>query len=112
SALVTAINVDLIAVRYPHAGVVWEVNRWLTLGASYRHSFLLRLEQGFTIAGTIGDPGKPPLIAGGTLTARTVSTDLFQPWQLTGGAAVRLTRRLLVTWDMTFARWSEFETPA
>jgi long-chain fatty acid transport protein len=112
SALVTAINVDLIAVRYPHAGIAWEVNRWLTLGVSYRHSFLLQLDQGFTISGTVGDANKTPIINQGTFAARTVSTDLFQPWQLTAGAAVRLTRRVLISYDLAFVRWSDFQTPA
>jgi hypothetical protein len=44
--------------------------------------------------------------------AHTSFTDLFQPWQLVVGAAVRVSRRVLVAYDLTFARWSEFATPA
>ena len=112
SLLGSAVSVDLLSVRYPQAGVAWEVLPWLTLGATYRHSFLLKLDQGFTIRGTVSDAGKVPVVANGMFDARTVSTDLFQPWQHTAGAALRITRRLLLAYDLTFARWSEFETPA
>jgi len=39
--------VDLIAVRYPQAGILWEVTRYLSLGICYRHSFVLNLDQQF-----------------------------------------------------------------
>jgi long-subunit fatty acid transport protein len=35
------------------------------------------------------------------------SVDLFQPWQLVAGVAARPFSRLLVTFDLTFSRWSE-----
>ncbi len=112
SALVKAISVDLVAVRYPQAGIVWQPNPWLTLAASYRHSFVLRLEQKFALLGDVGNPGAAPLIQNGSLISKSISSDLFQPWQLTFALAARLTRRLFVSYDLTFARWSEFETPA
>lgn len=111
SLLVSAIAVDLLPVRYPQLGVAWEPTGWLTLGASYRGSFLLRIDQGFNILGDVGNRGTTPLVSGGALAARTVSADLFQPWQVSVGAAARLSRRWLVTADLVFARWSEFEAP-
>jgi long-chain fatty acid transport protein len=51
-------------------------------------------------------------VTGGYFQAHTVSTDLFQPWQLTLGVAVRLTSRLLVTYDLGYAAWSEFPQPS
>lgn len=112
SSLVTHIDVDLVAIRYPQAGILWDVNRWLSLGASYRHSFVLKLDQQFRIDGNIGNPGLPPVVENGYFAAHSVSTDLFQPWQLTGGGALRLRRNLLITVDVTYAAWSEFPTPA
>src|SRR5262249_55207556 len=47
----------------------------------------------------------------GFFSAHSSSSDLFQPWQLSAGAALQLLRRLLVTVDLTFARWSEFPSP-
>ena len=112
SSLVSKIDVDLVAVRYPQAGILWEATRWLSIGVSYRHSFVLSLDQQFRIDGNIGNPGLPPVVENGFLAVHSISADLFQPWQLTGGAALRLKRDLLLTFDLTFARWSEFPVPA
>jgi long-chain fatty acid transport protein len=112
SALVTKIDVDLVAVRYPQAGLLWEATRWLTIGISYRHSFVLELDQQFRIDGNVGNPGLPPVVENGYFAARSVSTDLFQPWQLTVGGALRLRRDILLTTDLTYARWSELPVPA
>ena len=57
-------------------------------------------------------PGSRPIVENGYLSAHSISTDLFQPWQLTAGGALRLERDLLVTFDVTYARWSEFPLPA
>src|SRR5207245_9294690 len=86
--------------------------RYLSLGASYRHSFGLKLDQAFRLDGNIGNPGLPPVVKNGYFSARAQSLDLFQPWQLTGGVAWHLRRTLLLTVDATFARWSEFPVPA
>jgi long-chain fatty acid transport protein len=111
SALVTNIDVDLVAVRYPQAGLLWEATRQLALGLTYRHSFRLDLDQQLRVDGSVGNPGTTPLVQSGYFAAHTVSADLFQPWQLTAGAALRLLRTLLMTVDITFARWSEMPTP-
>jgi long-chain fatty acid transport protein len=112
SALVTNIDVDLVAVRYPQAGILWEATRWLSLALVYRHSFHLVLDQQFRIDGSIGNPGLEPVVPSGYFRAHSVSTDLFQPWQLVLGVAARPSPKLLVTWDLTFARWSEYPVPA
>jgi long-chain fatty acid transport protein len=112
SSLVSKIDVDLVAVRYPQAGILWEATRWLSIGVTYRHSFVLNLDQQFRIDGNIGNPGLTPIVENGYFAAHSISIDLFQPWQLTGGAALRLKRELLLTFDVTFARWSEFPVPA
>jgi long-chain fatty acid transport protein len=112
SSLVSRIDVDLVAVRYPQFGILWEATPWLSVGASYRHSFVLQLDQQFQINGNIGNPGLPPVVENGYLVAHSVSLDLFQPWQLTAGGALRLRHDLLITFDLTYARWSEFPIPA
>ncbi len=94
------------------AGIAWEATPWLTLAASYRHSFVLTTDQGFSITGNVGNPGMKPAVSNGSLVAQSSSSDLFQPWQLTFGGALRLTRRVLLAYDLTYARWSEFPTPA
>jgi long-chain fatty acid transport protein len=112
SALVTSIDVDLVAVRYPQAGILWEIRRGLSVAVVYRHSFLLRSDQAFRIDGNVGSEGEPPIIENGYFAAKTSTNDLFQPWQLTAGVAAQLLRPLLMTFDLTFARWSEFPVPA
>jgi hypothetical protein len=55
SSLTTNIGVDLEAVRYPQAGILWEVTRNISLGVTYRHSFTLQVDQAFQINGNVGD---------------------------------------------------------
>jgi long-chain fatty acid transport protein len=108
SALVSSIQVDLPAVRYPEFGLRWQPHPNLFFGISYRHSFSFKIDQVFRIRANIGDP---PIVEGASIAARALIADLFQPWQLTLGAAARLTPRLLVAADWTYARWSEFPVP-
>jgi long-chain fatty acid transport protein len=112
SALTSKIDVSLAAIRYPQVGLLWEVTRALSLAVSYRHSFKLVLDQAFRIDGSIGDPDLPPVVPTAYLSGHAISTDLFQPWQLTLGVAARLYPTLLVTADGTYARYSEFPVPA
>lgn len=112
SALVSNVDVDLLAVRYPQAGILWEVSPRLALGICYRHSFSLELDQSFRIDGNIGNPGMTPVVENGHFAARAVSRDLFQPWQLQAGVAARLVRGLLVSFDLAYVRWADFPVPA
>ena len=70
---------------------------WLAVGVSYRHSFLARARSGSSAStATSAIRGCRRSCRTATLAARSMSTDLFQPWQLTGGVALRLTQRSLV----------------
>ena len=112
SSLQTRAAVDLVAIRYPQVGILVEPAPWLSLALSYRHGFDLSLEQRFRIDGSIGNPGAAPIVEQGFFAARSLSHDLFQPWQLTLGGAVRLHRRVRASYDLTFARWSDFPQSA
>lgn len=113
SDLSASIDVDLLALRYPQAGVLWEINRRVSVAAVYRHGFLLELDQAFDIHADVGGVGKPPVVQGGMLNERARSVDLFQPWQLVLGTAVKLLDdRLLLSADLTFARHSDMPPPA
>jgi long-chain fatty acid transport protein len=112
SALKGRVDVDLVAVRYPQVGILWEVSRRLALGICYRHRFSLSLDQAFRIDGNLGDPGLPPIVAGGHFAAHSVSSDLFQPWQLQAGVSARLLGWLHLSFDLAYVRWSEFPVPA
>ena len=98
--------------RYPQAGLSWDVTRWLTLALVYRHRFQLDLDQAFNIRADIGTPGEPPAIPNATLNERARAVDLYQPWQLVLGAALRPSRRTVISYDVTFARYAEAPTPA
>jgi long-chain fatty acid transport protein len=111
SMLQSSVAVDLLAIRYPQFGLLWEVSPKLALSLVYRHSFRLDLQQAFTINADIGDPGQTPVVKGAKLSEDSQSVDLFQPWQIVAGGAARF-GRLLVSFDLTFARWSEQPVPA
>ncbi|MBP8808623.1 MAG: outer membrane protein transport protein [Kofleriaceae bacterium] len=112
SQLELAIDVDLKTIRYPHLGVAWEALPWLTLGAAYRGGFRLEIDQAFEITGDVGLPGSTPVVPDGSLYLRSRAQDLFQPAQLTVGAAARLTPRWTVDLDLAWHRWSAFDNPA
>ncbi len=105
------LDVDLVAVRYPQAGVLWQPLEWLRLGVTYRHEFMLEMDQGFVIRGNVGPKNDDPVLSDGYLAVRSISTDLFQPAQVTVGAAADLPWGLLATADLQWARWSRFRTP-
>ena len=87
TVLQSAVAVDLLAIRYPQLGLLWEATPNLSLSLVYRHSFRLDLEQDFTINADIGEPGQTPIVQGAKLTETSRSVDLFQPWQVVAGAA-------------------------
>jgi len=112
SELDLAIDVDLRTIRYPHAGISWQATPWLTVAASYRGGFRLRIDQTFDIRGDVGTPGMEPVVDDGFFVLRSVSQDLFQPAQATVGIAAQVTPRLLVAFDAAYHRWSAYEHPA
>lgn len=111
SALESAIDVSLLAIRYPQVGILWRATPQLSLGLVYRHRFQLDLEQGFEINADVGDPGREPVVKGAHLNEVAYSVDLFQPWQIVAAVAVHLPR-LLLSFDLTYLRWSEQPPPA
>ena len=111
SDLRLSIDVDLVAVRYPNAGILWRPAPWLEVGLSYRGSFALKVDQGFSIHADLGSVTEP-VLTGAVLSLTSVSLDHFQPLELTAGFAARLSPGLLVAGDLTYAQWSAFENPS
>lgn len=111
SALESAVDVNLLAIRYPQVGLLFEATRNLSFSLVYRHKFLLELEQGFNINGDVGDAGQDPLVKDAKFAEVAYSVDLFQPWQVVAGAAARFAS-VLVSFDLTYSRWSEQPAPA
>lgn len=111
SALESSVDVSLLAIRYPQFGLLWQATRDLSFSLVYRHSFLLELEQGFNIQGDVADPGQDPVVPNARFNELAYSVDLFQPWQLVAGAAARFSA-VLISFDLTYSRWSEQPPPA
>lgn len=112
SSLELAIDVDLETIRYAHAGIAWRATSWLDLAVSYRGGFTLVVDQAFRIDGDVGLPGTEPVVDDGFLALRSISQDLFQPAEITAGAAMRVSPAWTVAVDVGWHRWSTFENPA
>lgn len=106
STLVSRIDVSLLSVRYPQAGLLWEPDPRVRVGLAFRGSYTLHLDTTLRIEGNLGDPGYAPLVKGGFFEVQTHVVEMFQPWQLALGLALRLRPDLLLALDATFARWS------
>ncbi len=105
------IDVALKTIRYPQAGLAIEVNRWLVLGASYRGQFNLVSDLRVRLEGDIG-PEASPIVEDGFLDLRSITQDLFQPMQVTVGAAVDAGHGWHFAFDLAFHRWSALDNPA
>lgn len=106
------LDVDLKALRYPQAGILWEPLPWLSIGLTYRHEFVLELQQGFLIRGdVVGEGGGGTILQDGFFGLTSLSTNLFQPRQVAFGVAVMPNKRWTVTMDIVWAQWSRFINP-
>ena len=111
SELTSRIDASLVAVRYPQAGIAWAPTDKLRLGLAYRGEFVLRLDTSLRIDGNLQDPGYAPLVKDGFFAVQTHVVEMFQPWQVALGGSYRVTPRLLLAADLTFARWSNAPAP-
>jgi long-chain fatty acid transport protein len=106
------LDVDLKALRYPQAGILWEPVSWLSVGLTYRHRFVLELKQEFRIAGNVvGQDGGGTILRDGFFGLTSYSTNLFQPRQVALGLGARPGARWLLAFDLVWAQWSEFINP-
>lgn len=111
SDLALDIDVKLRAIRYPQFGALWRARPWLDVGVTYRGGFVLEIDQQFAIHGDLGPAGHP-VVDDAFFQLHAIALDLFQPQQVAAGFAARVVPRLLVSGDLTWQRWSEFENPA
>ena len=112
SDLDLAIDVDLVTIRYPQAGIIYALDDWLTIGASYRGEFKLVSDLKIRVEGDIGAANADPLVEDGFLDLRSISEDLFQPAQRTAGARIEAGGGWLVAADVGYHRWSRFTNPS
>ncbi len=106
------LDVDLKALRYPQAGILWEPLRWLSLGLVFRDEFVLEMVQGFRITGdVVGEGGGGTILRDGFFGLTSLSTNLYQPRQVAFGIAVTPIPRLIFSMDVVWAQWSRFINP-
>lgn len=106
------LDVDLKALRYPQAGILWEPLKWLSVGLTFRDEFVLEMEQGFRITGdVVGEGGGGMILRGGFFGLTSLSTNLYQPRQVAFGMAVMPNGRWTVSMDLVWAQWSRFINP-
>lgn len=106
------LDVDLKALRYLQAGILWEPMKWLSVGLVFRDEFVLEMVQGFRITGDIeGEGGGGTILRDGFFGLTSLSTNLYQPRQVVFGVAVMPTARWTVSMDIVWAQWSRFINP-
>lgn len=114
TSLVTSVDVDLQAVRYPSAGIRWEALPWWTLAMSWRGEFSLALDLTTAVRGDLvlvsGDRAAT-LLEDGEFRLRSRTAVLFSPMQVTLGSAVSPLPGLTLVADLVWSRWSTYPSP-
>jgi long-chain fatty acid transport protein len=109
--LLSAVDVDFPAVRYPSVGVLYKKGP-LQIGATFRDEFVLRLDIAVQVRGDI-TIGTDQLVAirDGSFLLHTLNNDLFSPRQAVVGFGYVVPGFSLL-FDLTYAEWSHFPAPA
>lgn len=108
TVLTSSLREDLVAVRYPSAGVLWTPGDW-RFGVAYRDEFFLKLDLDVIVRGDIVVDGEP-LIEDAAFKLTSINHNLFSPRQISFGVAYE-GPCWMVSADLTWAQWSRFPTP-
>lgn len=118
--LISAVDVDFSAVRYPSFGVMFTPDPHLRIGLSYREEFDLTLDLGVIVSGDIVTNGATDpltLVEGARLEVSSENTNLFSPRQLTlglawvGDSAMGGRPCFAVTAELGWYQWSAMRSP-
>ncbi|MCB9729344.1 MAG: outer membrane protein transport protein [Deltaproteobacteria bacterium] len=109
TTLLSRVEENLVAVRYPTFGLLWHATDNLRIGLSYREQFSLVLDVDILVQGDIVVDGDP-LVEDASFKLRSLSRNLFSPRQLTLGVAWSMPR-WLIEFDLTWLQWSRFPAP-
>lgn len=109
TAFFSGVDVNLSAVRYPSAGIMFTPGDW-SFGLAFRDEFELGLDLTVDVGGDIaGTQGVA--VEDASFILVTTSTNLFSPRQLALGAAYSPGRWSAAV-DLTWAQWSHFPSEA
>jgi len=112
TALFSGVDVNLTAVRYLSAGVLFTPGERWRFAVAFRDEFQLRLALAVNVQGDVTlQPNAPPAVQDATFNVVTTNVNLFSPRQLTLGIAYD------ETWwraaiDVAWHQWSRFPPPA
>jgi len=118
TTLLSAVDVDFKAVRYPSAGILLTPRDDLRIGLTYRDEFDLSLDIGVVVNGDIvingGTPERTPIVEGASLEVTSKNSNLFSPRQL--ALSIAWTPELCgLGWafagELTWSQWSRFISP-
>ncbi len=113
TTLFSGVDVDLSAVRYPSAGLLFSAGPHARIAFAWREEFDLELNLLVDVQGDVGPlaPGGDNVVEGGEFKLTTLNSNLFSPRQLVAGFAWEAPRYTVST-DLTWLQWSRFPPPA
>lgn len=106
TVLLSSVDVDLPAIRYPSAGVLWTPGNW-RFGFTFRDEFNLAIDLGLKVTADIAET---PQEEEATFAIRSRSVNLFSPRQYALGTAYD-GPGWLVSFDLQYLEWSRFPSP-
>jgi len=112
--LVSAVDVNFEAVRYPSASVLLTPGEHLRLALTYRDAFDLELDIGLIVEGDLVLAGASPhptvVVEDALLEVLSTNTNLFSPRQLALSAAWQ-EARWAAALELVWQQWSGFRSP-
>jgi long-chain fatty acid transport protein len=106
--LLSSVNVNLRAVRYPSFGLMWRPGAHWRFGVAERESFSLALDLDVDVHGRIvAGPTNTTVVEEGRFFLTSVNDNLFSPRQVVGGVAWE-NDLLTLSLDLAWLQWSGF----
>ena len=106
TVLLSSVDVDLPAIRYPTAGLLWTPGNW-RFGFSFRGEFNLAIDLALRVTADIAET---PQEEEATFAIRSRSVNLFSPRQYSLGTAYD-GDGWLVSVDLQYLEWRRFPSP-
>ncbi len=101
------VDADLTAIRYPQAGVWWEVTEALTLGLAYRGEAKIDLEILAELDGIVDAGIEVPA----SYELESLTINAFIPQQIAFGISVGTSENVHVNMDVAWVNWASYQSP-